>query len=95
MFQRYALAKGELRFRGRPVNPQAIRRTALITIEDERDDICAVGQTLAAQDLASSLRPYLRTHYVQPSVGHDGIFSGKRWQNQIYPVVRDVIDISQ
>ncbi len=95
VFQRYALPKGELTFRGRPVNPAAIRRTALLTVEGERDDICAVGQTLAAQDLTPSLRPYMRTHYVQPNVGHYGVFSGKRWQNHIYPVVRDVIHVSQ
>jgi poly(3-hydroxybutyrate) depolymerase len=95
VFQQYALPKGELTYRGRPVNPAAIRRTALVTIEGERDDICAIGQTLAAQDLASSLRPYMRTHYVQPNVGHYGVFSGKRWQNHIYPLVRDVIHISQ
>ena len=95
VFQQYALPKGELMFKGRPVNPAAIRRTALVTIEGERDDICAIGQTLAAQDLATSLRPYMRTHYVQPNVGHYGVFSGKRWQNQIYPLVRDVIHISQ
>lgn len=95
VFQKYALPKGELTYKGRTVNPAAIRRTALVTIEGERDDICAVGQTLAAQDLASSLRPYMRTHYVQPNVGHYGVFSGKRWQNQIYPLVRDVIHISQ
>ena len=95
VFQKYALPKGELMFRGRTVNPAAIRRTALVTIEGDRDDICAISQTLAAQDLASSLRPYKRTHYVQPNVGHYGVFSGKRWQNHIYPVVRDVIHISQ
>jgi poly(3-hydroxybutyrate) depolymerase len=95
VFQEYALPKGELKFRDRKVNPAAIRRTALVTIEGERDDICAIGQTLAAQDLASSLRPYMRTHYVQPNVGHYGVFSGKRWQNHIYPLVRDVIHISQ
>ena len=95
VFQRYALPKGELKFRGRSVKPAAIRRTALVTIEGERDDICAIGQTLAAQDLASSLRPYMRTHYVQPNVGHYGVFSGKRWQNSIYPLVRDVIHVSQ
>jgi poly(3-hydroxybutyrate) depolymerase len=95
VFQKYALPKGELTFKGRPVNPAAIRRTALVTIEGERDDICAIGQTLAAQDLASSLRPYMRTHYVQPNVGHYGVFSGKRWQNAIYPLVRDVIHASQ
>jgi poly(3-hydroxybutyrate) depolymerase len=95
VFQKCALAKGELKYRGRSVNPAAIRRTALVTIEGERDDICAIGQTLAAQDLASSLRPYMRTHYVQPNVGHYGVFSGKRWQTSIYPLVRDVIHISQ
>ncbi|MDE2092709.1 MAG: polyhydroxyalkanoate depolymerase [Burkholderiales bacterium] len=95
VFQQHALPRGELRFRGRRVDPAAIRRTALLTVEGERDDICAVGQTLAAQDLASSLRPYLRTHYVQPNVGHYGVFSGKRWQNHIYPLVRDVIHVSQ
>jgi poly(3-hydroxybutyrate) depolymerase len=94
VFQQFELPQGLLEFRGRKVDPAAIRKTALITIEGERDDICAIGQTLAAQDLASSLRPYMRTHYVQPSVGHYGVFSGKRWQNQIYPIVRDVIHIS-
>jgi len=95
VFQEYALPKGELMFRGRRVNPAAIRRTALLTVEGERDDICAVGQTLAAQDLASSLRPYMRKHYMQPNVGHYGVFSGKRWQQHVYPLVRDLIQISQ
>ena len=95
VFQQYALPRGLLTFRGRPVNPAAIRKTALLTVEGERDDICSVGQTLAAQDLCSSLRPYLRTHYVQPGVGHYGVFSGKRWQNHIYPVVRETIHVSQ
>ena len=95
VFQDHALPRGELTFRGRAVNPAAIRRTALLTVEGERDDICAIGQTLAAQDLCSGLRPYMRTHYVQPGVGHYGVFSGRRWQNHIYPVVRDVIHVSR
>ena len=95
VFQEFALPKGKLMFKGRPVNPAAIRRTALLTIEGERDDICAIGQTLAAQDLTPNLRPYLRTHYVQSNVGHYGVFSGRRWQNHIYPVVRNVIQVSQ
>jgi poly(3-hydroxybutyrate) depolymerase len=95
VFQQHALPKGEVQFRGRVVDPAAIRRTAILTVEGERDDICAIGQTLAAQDLVTSLRPYMRTHYVQPNVGHYGVFSGKRWQNHIYPVVRDVIHVSQ
>ena len=66
-----------------------------MTIEGERDDICSVGQTVAAQDLCSKLRPYLRTHYVQAGVGHYGVFSGRRWQHQVYPLVRHVIQVSQ
>jgi poly(3-hydroxybutyrate) depolymerase len=95
VFQEYALPRGELLWRGRTVNPAAIRRTALLTIEGERDDICSLGQTLAAHDLCSGLREYMRTHYVQAGVGHYGVFSGKRWSNHIYPVVRDVIHASQ
>lgn len=95
VFQDFDLPRGQLRFRDRLVDPSAIRRTALLTIEGERDDICAVGQTLAAQDLCTKLRPYMRTHYVQAGVGHYGVFSGKRWQNQIYPLVRDTIHVSQ
>jgi poly(3-hydroxybutyrate) depolymerase len=94
VFQEFALPQGLLTLRGRRIDPAAIRRTALVTIEGERDDICAIGQTLAAQDLAGSLRPWMRTHYVQSNVGHYGVFSGKRWQNQIYPIVRDVIHVS-
>jgi len=64
-------------------------------VEGERDDICAVGQTLAAQDLTPGLKPYMRRHYVQPGVGHYGVFSGRRWQQQIYPLVRDWIQVSR
>ncbi len=76
---------------GRRVDPKAIRRTALFTIEGERDDICAIGQTVAAHDLCSSLRPYRKKHYMQAGVGHYGVFSGRRWASQIYPLVRNTI----
>ena len=91
VFQRYALPKGKLTFCGRPVNPAAIRRTALLTMEGGRGRICAIDQTLAAQDLTPNLRLYMPTHCVQPNVGHYGVLSGKRWQNHLYPVVRDAI----
>jgi poly(3-hydroxybutyrate) depolymerase len=94
VFQEYSLARGKLKWRGRKVDPSAIRRTALLTVEGEKDDICSLGQTLAAQDLCSKLRQYLKTHYIQAGVGHYGVFSGKRWNNQIYPIVRDVIHVS-
>ena len=91
IFQEYSLPLGQLEWRGRPVAPRAIRRTALLTVEGEKDDICALGQTLAAQELCSGLRPYMKRHHMQAGVGHYGVFSGKRWQNQIYPIVRNVI----
>jgi poly(3-hydroxybutyrate) depolymerase len=94
VFQTYDLARGELLYRGRLVDTRAIRRTALTTVEGERDDICAVGQTVAAQDLCSSIRPYLKNHHVQTGVGHYGVFSGKKWNQQIYPRVRDAIHAS-
>jgi poly(3-hydroxybutyrate) depolymerase len=91
VFQEAALPTGKLTFRGVPVEPRAIRRTMLLTIEGERDDICAVGQTLAAHDLCTGLRPYLKRHHMQAGVGHYGVFSGNRWTNQIYPIIKNVI----
>ncbi|UYN94178.1 MAG: polyhydroxyalkanoate depolymerase [Enhydrobacter sp.] len=91
VFQEHLLAKGELEWKGRRVNPRAIRRTALFTVEGERDDICSIGQTVAAHDLCSSLRPYRKKHYMQAGVGHYGVFAGKRWAGQIYPLVRNTI----
>ncbi len=95
VFQTYDLALGKLRYRDRLVNPKAIRRTALMTVEGERDDICSVGQTVAAQDLCASIRPYLKTHHIQTGVGHYGVFSGRKWNQQIYPRVRDMIHASE
>lgn len=91
VFQTYDLPRGVLTYQGRTVNPAAIRRTALMTVEGERDDICAVGQTVAAQDLCPNVRPYLKTHHIQTGVGHYGVFSGRRWNQQIYPRVREMI----
>lgn len=91
VFQEALLAKGELRYRGRSVEPRLIRRTALLTVEGERDDICSLGQTAAAHDLCSGLRPYMKRHHMQAGVGHYGVFSGKRWEAQIYPIVRNFV----
>ena len=91
VFQTYDLPRGELTVHGRKVNPAAIRKTALMTVEGERDDICSVGQTVAAQDLCTSIRPYLKTHHLQAGVGHYGVFSGSKWNAQIYPRVREAI----
>ena len=91
VFQEHALALGTLTWRGNKIEPRAIRRTMLLTVEGERDDICAVGQTMAAQELCTSLRPYLKRHHLQLGVGHYGIFSGRRWELQVYPLVKNVI----
>jgi poly(3-hydroxybutyrate) depolymerase len=91
IFQDHALPLGQLQWHGEKVDPSAIRKTMLLTVEGERDDICAVGQTVAAHDLCSKLRPYLKRHHMQAGVGHYGVFSGKRWETQIYPILKNVI----
>lgn len=91
IFQKSELATGNFAYKGKKVDPGLIRRTALLTVEGGRDDICALGQTAAAHDLCSSLRPHLKRHHLQANVGHYGVFNGKRWENEIYPVVRNHI----
>lgn len=91
VFQEYRLPKGELTFRGEPVDFHAIRKTALLTVEGERDDICSIGQTMAAQDICSGLRPHKKRHHMQAGVGHYGVFSGRKWAGQVYPIVRNHI----
>jgi poly(3-hydroxybutyrate) depolymerase len=95
VFQQALLAQGRLTYQGRPVDPKAIRRTALLTVEGERDDICAIGQTAAAHDLCPGLKPYMKRHHLQAGVGHYGVFSGKRWETQVYPIVRNLILASE
>jgi polyhydroxyalkanoate depolymerase len=95
IFQNHLLPRGGLMWRNRRVNPAAIRRTALFTVEGERDDICAVGQTVAAHDLCKNLRPYRKRHHMQPGVGHYGVFSGRKWETQIYPLLRNVVLASE
>ena len=77
------------------VEPRAIRKTALLTVEGERDDICSIGQTLATHELCSGLRPYRKRHHLQAGTGHYGVFSGKKWETQICPIVRNHILASE
>jgi poly(3-hydroxybutyrate) depolymerase len=91
VFQRELLPQGMMTWRGEKVEPGAIRRTALLTVEGEKDDVCGVGQTLAAQRLCSGIRPAKKRHHLQAGVGHYGVFSGSRWERQIYPIVRNFI----
>jgi polyhydroxyalkanoate depolymerase len=91
VFQKAELATGNLTHHGHKVDPGLIRNTALLTVEGGRDDICALGQTSAAHDLCRSLRPHLKRHHLQANVGHFGVFNGRRWEGEIYPVVRNMI----
>jgi poly(3-hydroxybutyrate) depolymerase len=91
VFQRQDLAHGRFRVHGETVEPGAIERTALMTVEGERDDICAVGQTVAALDLCRNLAPAKKLHHLQLGVGHYGVFHGRRWQNETYPKVAEFI----
>jgi poly(3-hydroxybutyrate) depolymerase len=77
--------------RGQRVDCSKIRKTAIITIEGERDDICGLGQTEAAQLLCTNVPDDERFHYVQPGVGHYGVFNGTRWRTEIQPRLRQMI----
>jgi|SRR5580658_689822 poly(3-hydroxybutyrate) depolymerase len=91
VFQEHALPLGKLRHRGRLVEPRAITKTALLTVEGENDDICALGQTAAAHDLLPGLSKRKKFQHMQPGVGHYGVFNGRRWTNEIYPVLKRLI----
>jgi poly(3-hydroxybutyrate) depolymerase len=93
VFQDHDLPRGALTWHGRPVRPAAIRRTGLLTVEGERDDICAIGQTMAALDLCSRIPVNLKQNHVQTGVGHYGVFSGRRWAREVYPRVREMIQV--
>jgi poly(3-hydroxybutyrate) depolymerase len=93
VFIRHLLPKGELTHRGKPVDPSKIRKTALLTVEGENDDISGVGQTEAAQRLCSNIPANMRQHYLQPDVGHYGVFNGSRFRKEIAPrIVQFALD---
>ncbi|MBW8783443.1 MAG: polyhydroxyalkanoate depolymerase [Novosphingobium sp.] len=87
VFQKHALPKGEFVHRGKPIDLGAIRDTALLAIEGERDDISGIGQTRAALKLASGLAERRKKYFLAPEVGHYGIFNGSKWRTLIAPVV--------
>lgn len=89
VFQEFKLPNGTLMHRGRLVKPQAITNVALMTVEGEKDDISGIGQTQAAHDLCSNIPEKMRTDYVQPGVGHYGVFSGSRFRNEIQPRMKE------
>jgi poly(3-hydroxybutyrate) depolymerase len=95
VFQEFALPRGKMRIGGKRVVPADVRETALLTIEGELDDISGLGQTQAAHTLCSGIPPARKHHHVEPGAGHYGIFSGRRWRESIYPIVRDFIRVAR
>jgi len=91
VFQRHLLPKGQLEHHGRLVDPAAIRDTALLAIEGERDDISGIGQTKAALDIATKLPSTKKQYFLAPDVGHYGIFNGRKWREKIAPVMEKFI----
>jgi poly(3-hydroxybutyrate) depolymerase len=87
VFHDHDLPQGRFRVRGERVDPAVIEQTALMTVEGERDDICGVGQTVAAHELCRRLPKTKKLHHLQPRVGHYGVFHGRRWQHETYPKV--------
>jgi poly(3-hydroxybutyrate) depolymerase len=91
VFQQHLLARGLLEHEGKPVDLSAITDIGLATVEGEKDDISGVGQTQAAHGLTPNIPDERRLLYVQPGVGHYGVFNGRRFRDEIYPRVRDFI----
>ena len=89
VFVRHALPKGQMMHRGEHVDPAAIRNIALFTVEGENDDISGVGQTQAAHDICVNIPTEMRAHYLQPAVGHYGVFNGSRFRSEIVPRILD------
>ena len=95
VFQKHHLPKGEMMWRGIKIDPAAIRKTGLLTVEGELDDISAPGQTVAAHDLCRNLPPAKHAQHLQAGVGHYGIFNGRKWREEIMPKVRAFIRANQ
>jgi poly(3-hydroxybutyrate) depolymerase len=94
VFQTFELPRGVFTWRGHPVDLRAIRTTALLTVEGGRDDICGPGQTEAALDLCPRVPLARKSSYREPGVGHYGVFSGRRWEQHIYPVLREFVAVN-
>jgi poly(3-hydroxybutyrate) depolymerase len=91
VFIRHSLPKGEMTSRGRRIDPSVIKRVALMTVEGENDDISGVGQTEAAHRLCANIPVENRVHYLQPAVGHYGVFNGSRFRAEIAPRISDFV----
>ena len=95
VFQQHLLPDGKLEHRGEKVDCSLIKHTTLMTVEGEKDDICGLGQTEAAHALCTGLKKKRHIHYVQPGVGHYGVFNGTRWRTEIQPRIAEMIRQSE
>jgi poly(3-hydroxybutyrate) depolymerase len=91
VFKKYEFARGIMKYKGKLIDPKKITKTALLTVEGERDDISALGQTYAAHDLCPNIPAKNKQSFVQPGVGHYGVFSGSKWRGIIAPVITEFI----
>ncbi|MEM6463028.1 MAG: polyhydroxyalkanoate depolymerase [Pseudomonadota bacterium] len=91
VFIKHSLPKGEFMHRDQRVDPSCIRNVALLTVEGENDDISGLGQTQAAHDLCTNIPEHMRYHYMQPAVGHYGVFNGSRFRAEIAPRIMDFV----
>ncbi|GAA4557199.1 polyhydroxyalkanoate depolymerase [Pseudonocardia xishanensis] len=91
VFMEHDLPRGEFRWRGQRVDPSVIGRTALLTVEGAEDDMCSPGQTEAAHGLCTGIDEADHRHHLQQGAGHYGVFAGRRWESEIYPVFRDFV----
>ncbi|MDR2067954.1 MAG: polyhydroxyalkanoate depolymerase [Holosporaceae bacterium] len=91
IFQTYELPRGVMKYKGHTIDLKAVRRCALLTIEGEKDDISAPGQSFAAHALCKNLPEKMHGHHLQPGVGHYGVFSGSKWRSQVAPKIEEFI----
>ena len=89
VFQRHLLPKGEMTYLGNIVDPKAINKTSMLCLEGELDDISGVGQTRAAMGMTKNLAASKKKYHLEPNVGHYGIFNGKKFRNNVVPIIVD------
>lgn len=95
VFQEHTLAEGKAMHHGQRIKPEAITDIALMTVEGENDDISGIGQTQAAHDLCTNIPDTMKIDYIQPGVGHYGVFNGSRWRSEIQPRLAKFIALEE
>jgi poly(3-hydroxybutyrate) depolymerase len=95
LFHDYSLARGLLNWRGRKVDPGALRDIGLFTVESERDETSGIGQTRAAHDLCTALPERLHRHHLEAGAGHLGMFHGRHWRDHVLPLFRDFVRVAE